>query len=703
MKPNRLALAAAAVLGAFAPAALRAQVRASLVSAEAGVQAGRPFHVALRLVHQPEWHTYWVNPGTGLATTVKWNLPPGWTAGDIQWPVPHVLVDRGTGTVIGNGYDGDTLLPVTLIPPAHLQPGSKVILRVHAEWLMCRDICKPGSANLSLTLPVVGGPPAPDPVWGARIGQVLAQLPRKSPLWSISAWRSGQTIGLEVDPAPGATRPEPAFVPAGVHFFCQDDTIAFDQPQKVSPDGHGGFLLTAPMAVDAPSNPDRIEGVLTSPRGWSPSGSAPGIEVDVPLKGQGPGTPAAAGTPPAPAPSAGNGLLPTALLAFVGGLILNLMPCVFPVLGIKIMGFVNQAGHERRRVAGHGIAFTAGVLLSFWVLAGVLAILRAGGAELGWGFQLQSPAFVFSLAAVMLLFGLNMSGVFEFGLAATGIGSGLQSRSGLAGSFFAGVLATVVATPCSAPILAPALGAALALSTGPSFVIFTAIAVGLAAPYLLLSIFPGAVRVLPRPGAWMVTFRQLLAFPLYATVGYLVWVLAGQVSESGLLGVMFGLVLIAMGAWVYGRWAPPEAPRARARIAFAVAAVLAVAGGWTAWPRPPAPMAVDWGKWSPDAVAALRADHRIIYVDFTARWCATCQANKQLVFHSKDVLEAFRERKVATLRADWTNQDPEITAELARYHRSAVPFNMVWLPDRADPVILPSLLTPRIVLDAVKG
>jgi thiol:disulfide interchange protein DsbD len=384
---------------------------------------------------------------------------------------------------------------------------------------------------------------------------------------------------------------------------------------------------------------------------------------------------------------------------------------VFPVLGIKILGFVNQAGHDRSKVVGHGLIFALGVLLSFWTLAGVLAILRAGGSQLGWGFQLQSPAFVFTLAVLMLVFALNMSGVFEFGLRATSVGGNLQSKGGLLGSFFTGVLATVVATPCSAPFLAPALGAALALSTIESFAIFTAIAIGLALPYLLLSIFPKAVKILPRPGAWMETFKQFMAFPLYATVGYLVWVLAGQVSDEGLQNVLFALVLVAMGVWFYGRWNAPGYSAARARFGVGALIVVAAAGLWLGWPQ--AAMArtttagvtsqgVQWQPWSAEAVAKLRSEGRIVYVDFTARWCATCQANKKLVFHSDDVLKEFAAKNIATLRADWTNQDPLITAELARYHRSAVPFNLIWFPGKDEPTLLPELLTPGIVLDALK-
>jgi len=371
-------------------------------------------------------------------------------------------------------------------------------------------------------------------------------------------------------------------------------------------------------------------------------------------------------------------------------------------LGIKILGFVNQAGSEQRKVVAHGLVFTLGVLLSFWTLAGGLAVLRAGGEQLGWGFQLQSPGFVFGLAVLLLVFAMNLSGVFEFGLGATGLGAGLQTKSGLSGSFFTGVLATVVATPCSAPFLAPALGAALAMPVSESFLVFTAIAVGLSTPYLLLSIFPKAIGVLPRPGAWMETFKQFMAFPLYATVGYLLWVLAGQASENALLLVFFGLVVVALGLWCYGRFRAPGATARRTRVGLFGGAALLACGLWLGWPHAPAPTEVVWEPWSEELVAKYQREGRPIYLDFTARWCATCQTNKRLVFSSGEVLKTFANKNVAALKADWTSKDPKITAELAKYQKSAIPFNLVYLPGEANPRELPSLLTPGIVLDALR-
>ena len=724
MRLSRLFLLPALLLSlsALLPATALAQVKASLVAAETAIVPGKPVQVALRLVHQPHWHTYWINPGTGLVTEIKWSLPPGWTASAIQWPAPHVIKDK-TGTVTGNGFENDTLLPVTLTPPAGLTPGATITLKASAEWLMCEDVCMPGNADVTLTLPVAATT-SPDPTFGATLTAVVAGLPRADAAWKVSATRDTKTITLKVAPA-GPTAGKTAG-PADLRFFADDNLVAYELPQTITPDGAGGYVLTLSISPEAPKDAAKLLGVLTNEKGWLADGSLRGLRIDLPFAaalaavgptaGQASGTPDAIARPavgPAAVAPAPVSLLGTLFLALLGGLILNLMPCVFPVLGIKILGFVNQAGQDKKKVILHGLVFALGVLLSFWSLAAVLAVLRAGGDQLGWGFQLQSPLFVFGLAAVMLIFAMNMSGVFEFGLSATGVGSDLQSKSGFAGSFFTGVLATVVATPCSAPFLAPALGAALTLSIVESFAVFTAIAIGLAGPYLLLSIFPAAVKILPRPGAWMETLKQFMAFPLYATVAYLAWVLAGQTTENGSLMALFGLVLIALGVWFYGRYNLPGTKPGKVRFGTVTGALVLALGVWTGWPEDTAAKTaaaqaagapeVVWEKWSPAAVEKLRAEGRLIYVDFTARWCATCQTNKKIVFASDTVLREFAAKKIVTLRADWTNKDPAITAELAKYQRSAVPFNVLWKPGKPEPLLLPELLTPGIVLDAIKG
>ena len=715
----RIPLVFAAFVAFFFTSVAQAQVEASLVAAEQSIKPGRAITVALRLAHDKQWHSYWVNPGTGYKTSLTWKLPPGWKASDIQWPAPQVVRDTA-GTITGNGYEGVVYLPVTLTPPADLKPGETVALSAEAKWLMCEEVCVPGKATLTLSLPVGAEAPAPDSTHGTALKTTIDALPRTLPSVTARAERSGNVITLRLTAAPGSSA-----LPAlrDPWFFSQPASIQFDEPQTARPSSDGEVLvldLAVSPQLSAPA--ERLTGVLRAEGFKADDGSPlPAILIDTPIEAA--ASPASQPTPtqsaspaeeprPADVPRAPpvDSLIRTLLLAFVGGLILNLMPCVFPVLGIKILGFVNQAGADRRKVTLHGLAFTAGVLLSFWSLAGVLAVLRAGGNQLGWGFQLQSPGFVFALAAVMLVFALSMSGVFEFGLRATGVGAGLQSKGGLSGSFFTGVLATVVATPCSAPFLAPALGAALALPVVESFAVFTAIAIGLSLPYLLLSIFPQAVRLLPRPGAWMETFKQFMAFPLYATVGILIWVLAGQLqgNDTALLAAILGLTVIAVGVWLYGRYATFGAKPARLRFGIIGSLVLLALGTWLGWPSKPAPASSDnltitWQPWSAEAVQAAVAAGKPVYVDFTARWCFTCQTNKKVVFGSTDVLKAFRDKNVVALRADWTNEDPLITAELARWNRSAVPFNLVYLPGKPAPVILPELLTPGIVLDALAG
>ena len=712
MKLPRLALFAVLCLLSLglqaAPGPVRkGAVQAELVAPQLSLQPGQTFRVALKLDHDEHWHSYWINPGTGYPTSLKWKLPEGFTAGPIIWPVPHVVKDT-RGQVTGNGYEGTAFFFVDITPPANLPAGTPVTLRAKADWLMCSEVCMPGNADLELTLNVSPDRPEPNMAIARRFNNAQADLPKPLEGWTASAVRKGDAIAFKLTPLAKNN----SHHPQDLHLFDNAGVIDYAAPQALTEE-NGALVLTLPISKDAPEDASRLAGVLVSANGWGgmiPSHGAT-FDVELPASGQLSAVSSQSATPtkdpasvlrPPSSSSAPSGLAATLLLALLGGLILNLMPCVFPVLGIKVLGFVNQAGSDRSKVVTHGLVFTLGVLLSFWALAGLLLALRAGGSQLGWGFQLQSPAFVFGMTAFLLVFALNLSGLFEIGLSATAVGGKLQMQSGYTGSFFTGVLATLVATPCSAPFLAPALGAALALSAGESFLVFTAIALGLSAPYLLLSIFPSAVKVLPRPGAWMETFKQLMAFPLYATVGALLWVLAGQTKDNdyALLFIVFGLVLVAMAAWIYGRFA-----KTTGRV---IATVLVAGGIWLGWPKDAtaAPVtasgyALKWEHWSPEAVTAARAAGRTIYVDFTARWCATCQTNKAAVFTSNDVLAALAEKNVLLLKADWTSRDETITAELAKWNRSAVPFNLIYAPGREEPLVLPELLTPGTVLEAL--
>ena len=676
-------------LASCVPLLAQGHVQVSLVAPETSVQPGRAFVVALRMEHEPRWHSYWLNAGTGYATQLEWVLPAGWSAGEIQWPTPTLIKDAA-GIVTGHGYSDTLYLQVPITPPANAKAGENVTLEATASWLMCADHCIPAKQGVSLTLPVLPDAPRTDTQTQAAIAKM--PMPHGANGWQVAASQGRTSVTLRVGGPDKLSE---------LHFYSEDEFIQYDGPQNVSSTGRQAALVL-PLADDA-EIPHRLIGILAY---TDASGDYRGLKVDVPFSSAETTAAVAAngsavGMPPISAGASGSELsVAVLLLAFMGGLVLNLMPCVFPVLGIKVMGFIDQAGSDRRKVTMHGLMFTVGVLLSFWGLATALAVLRSGGAQLGWGFQLQSAPFVFALSVIMLIFGLSLSGVFEFGLRATAVGAELHAKSGYSGSFFTGMLATVVATPCSAPFLAPALGAALALPTGQSFVVFTAIAVGLSAPYLLLSAFPAAVTILPKPGRWMETFKQLMAFPLYATVGYLVWVLAGQTSESGLLAALLGLNVIALAIWLYGRYGGPGWNEGRSRVAIAGALALFAIGSYGGWPRTMQASDVAWEPWRPERIAELQQQGRGIYVDFTARWCATCQTNKRIVFGSQKVRDYFQKHDIALLKADWTNADPRITAELRRWRRSAIPFNLVYPPSAAEAKVLPEILTPSIVLEA---
>jgi thiol:disulfide interchange protein DsbD len=692
-------------------------VSVELVAADTSIQPGQPFWVAVKLDHDPHWHSYWINAGTGYPTSINWTLPEGYSAGPIVWPAPHVVKDTA-GKVTGNGYEGTAFLFTQITPPANVAPGASATLVAAVEWLMCKDVCMPGDAKVSLTLPVSAEKPGENTTIARLFNNAFADLPEKSAKWTVSAQRKGERIILTLNAAPGNTHK-----PEGLHYFDEAALVDYAADQNISEDG-GSWVIELAADAAAPEDAAGLKGVLIAKNGFKPASGYGGLPIDAPFKkpaakkkdlaAAADATPPAAGGTAAGDPATGaTSLVGTLFLALMGGLVLNLMPCVFPVLGIKIMGFVNQSGSDKAKVVQHGLAFTAGVLVSFWALAGLLLFLRAGGSKLGWGFQLQSPAFVFGMAVFLLIFALNMSGLFEVGLSATGAGAELQAKEGLGGSFFTGALATLVATPCSAPFLAPALGAALSLSAVESILVFTSIAVGLALPYLLLSIFPQAIKLLPRPGAWMETFKQFMSFPLYATVGWLLWVLAGQTAgdDNALLNIAFAFVLVAMAAWAYGRFGQAFGKPTRQLVGRALAAVFFATGLWLGWPqeakaaattadgKPAAPQLADWEKWSPAAVEAALAAGRPVYVDFTARWCATCQTNKKVVFASQEVVDTFIAKNVVRLKADWTNRDAAITEALAKWQRSAVPFNLIYWPGKKEPVILPELLTPGIVLD----
>ncbi|MEM9445802.1 MAG: thioredoxin family protein [Verrucomicrobiota bacterium] len=386
------------------------------------------------------------------------------------------------------------------------------------------------------------------------------------------------------------------------------------------------------------------------------------------------------------------------LFAFIGGLILNLMPCVFPVLSLKIFGFVSQSGHDPWKTRVHGLVFATGVLISFWVLAGALLTFRSAGAELGWGFQLQSPLFIALLGLLFFGLALNMAGVFEIGTSFIGLAGKSQNLGGHADSFLSGVLATLVATPCTAPFMGASLGFALTQPAYVSMLIFTSLGIGMATPYVILSFFPKLLSFLPKPGPWMESFKQGMSFLLFATVIWLIWVLNQQIGADGVLRFMVGLLGFAIAAWVYGRWTTPLRSKSVRGFAWVLSLILVALSLTTAWPSQEDSK---WQDYTPSLVTSLRENNEPVFIDFTAAWCVTCQVNKKVALRTEEVEARFDELKVQRIKADWTNKNPEITKALESYNRSGVPLYVLYAPGRDKPILLPEILTPQIVLDAL--
>jgi len=672
---------------------------AELVPAAQGIAPGQTIHVALRQKIQKGWHTYWRNAGdSGEATKVAWTLPPGWTASDFTWPAPHRLP---VGPLTNYGYENEVMLPVALTAPAAAKPGSTVSLKAAAAFLVCADICVPEDAVLTLQLPVTEGPAPADPQWGPAIQKTLAEAPKPAGLTGAFE-KQGQVVKLAITgPAlKGANLADAYFFPfAGT-------VIDHAKPQAIERGPEGLTLAITPgYDFQSPTPPKQLAGVLSVGGKAYEVTAAPG-----PL----PAAAAGLGPPPAklavPAGAANLGLASAAFFALVGGLILNLMPCVFPVLAMKAASLAGHGG-EQAEARRQGLAFGAGVLATFLGLAALLIALRAAGSAVGWGFQLQDPPVVAALALLMLLVALNLSGVFEMGTSLQGVGSGLASRGGLAGSFFTGALAVVVAAPCTAPFMGPALGWALIQPPAAALVVFLALAIGFAAPFVAVAFVPGLLARLPRPGAWMDIFKKALAFPMYAAVAWLVWVLTVQVGSDAVPRILGAAVLLALAAWIAGA-AQRQHASGRRHVGLAAAAtalgVVAVAGGafWPAYSTATAAETsgeakLDDEAYTPQRLAALQAEGRPVLVNYTAAWCVSCQVNDRVALSTHAVSEALKRNNAVYLKADWTKRDGAIAAELASFGRAGVPLYLVYGAKGGQPAILPSILTEGVVVKAL--
>jgi thiol:disulfide interchange protein len=631
---------------------------ATLVTDTNAIQPGTPFRVGLRLRMADGWHTYWKNPGDA-------GVPPdltidGVTQSPIDWPTPRRVAE---GPIMTYAYTGEVLLPVTVT-------ASTGTIKAHAQWLVCKDICVPEEGDFSLNLPI--GAPAPSaqaPLFAAHDRTV----PRPSP------W----TARISPDGSLFVQGPELSTATVTDAWFIPDEPghIHDDAAQPLSVRAGGFTLALKPTKEFDPAK--NLSGVLSVR-------DRAGMQTDVVVN-------ALPGPAPAPAIPPLSQIL---VFAFLGGLILNLMPCVFPILAMKAVALARHAG----RGHAHALSYTAGVLVTFVALAGALLAAREAGTAAGWGFQFSSPVFVAAMAWLLFGVGLNLSGVFQVGGGLTGAGSGLADRHGIAGSFFTGLLAVLVATPCTAPFMGVAVAAGLAAPPAVTLLVFAVMGLGLAAPYVALASMPGLARLMPRPGRWMEILKQGLAFPMYGAAAWLVWVLSQEAGSNGVLGTVTGLVLIGFAGWVFGvtQTASVQPRRfGQAMATVAVLAALAVLSGITAAPVGAATES-SAETFTPERLAALRSAGKPVFVNMTAAWCVTCLVNERVAISTEAVRQAFATDHVTYLKGDWTRQDPAITAFLRQNGRDGVPLYVFFPAGGAPPEVLPQILTESEVLDVLR-
>ncbi len=702
-------LVLAALLGLGAGADLRASVSAAhpvearLLADVEAVVPGRPLRLGIELRMEEGWHTYWRFSGdAGLPTEVDWRLPPGFAAAPLQWPLPAKYSEEGDLTVYG--YAGEVVLLAPVTPPPVLPADSTMSFAAAVSWLVCREICIPGEATVALELPLDSSRarPANQEIFrrfAARVpGPLAADL---RPDYGVSRTEAGMRVELSLAWRYPGTGPEPQVVDF-FPFGAAAPAVGAAQPLEAG----GGIRLDFEVVPVEAQGLAALQGVVLYRLEGEEEIRFGAVQLNL-----------GSGLPPLDFVSAAGGGPPASLgfyllLAALGGLILNLMPCVLPVIALKVLSLVAQAGEERRRTRQLGLAFAAGIMATFLVLAAIVILLKLGGEQIGWGFQFQYPGFVAAMAVLVFVLGLSLFGVFSLRLPGTGAGLQVMAgRQGLAGSFFNGVLATILATPCSAPFLGTALGFAFSQPGALVLAVFAAIGAGMALPYLVLALEPAWMRFLPRPGAWMERFKQLMGFVLMATVLWLLWVLGHQVGLEGVIWTGAFLLCAGLACWILGQWVDlGSSPARRWSARLAAAAIVAAAYGIflhpALEPAPDAAAAEDGLVWQPFSSAGLEeliAAERHVFVDFTAEWCWTCKVNERAVLENAEVRARFAELDVALVKADWTRRDPEVTRWLQAFGRSAVPLYVIFPGGRsAEPMVLPEILTPGLVLEKLE-
>lgn len=677
-----------------------------LISEVSVVAPGETFHLGVTFAMEPDWHIYWKNPGaSGLPPDFTWTLPEGFQAGAIEWPAPERV---SLGGLVSYSYKDVVTLIVPVQAPAELEPGAEIPIGLEISYLICKEVCLPGDVSLDLQLsagPVQQAGTHADVFQAARALQPVEGAPFR--IRTVS--KSEDSLKVELS---GDSLPESAY------FYAEGESLVDpNEPQTYTLD-EGVARLVLPLGYAyAENDSPELKGILQSAeQSW---------EVTLPAYAAGDvttGPDASAATQTMKPESPGLeqrlldlGLVGWLLLAFVGGLILNVMPCVLPVLSLKVFSLLNHSGQSRGHALAHGIAYTAGVVASFLVLAGVLFGLRALGESIGWGFQLQNPGFVLVLGLVFFLFGLNLMGVFEIGSGLVGADAKVAGRKDLVGSFGVGVLAAVVGAPCVGPFVGGVSGVALQTNTFTGLLIFATLGFGMAFPFLLLAIFPKLVAYLPKPGPWMETFKQSMGFLLMGALVFLVYLLGQLAGLNAIVAMLVVLLVASIAAWTYGRWAAPSKSSRSRGVARLVTLVLLLASG--IWGLRAVDAAYDaniglaetevdegdpWAPWSTEAVEQALEEGKPVFVDFTATWCLICQVNKKTALRTDATRQLFQEAGVVSLSADWTRRDPAITAELEKFGRSGVPLYLLYSTD-GEVSVLPQNLTNGIIREAVEG
>ena len=668
---------------------------AQLVTSYDRAMPGDEIHVALVLTLEPHWHTYWVNAGgPGNGAKLKWKTSEGARIGDIIWPLPDIV---RTGPIVNYAFEDRLLLASPMTLSEDLKVGQVVTIEMEAMYLVCYDVCLPEMASLSL--PIVIGEPVKDGRWSSNINRTIKKAPKAEPGYAASSRLENGVLNMEFTgpDLEASTYRNPYFFP-----YIQD-LINADDAQSIAVGGKGLRVSMAPSYVLEDGLNMDVEGVISFEKetedGWKRTGvivrAAPGTSLDI-------GAVSKTLTPASASGGTSIGLMAALIGAFIGGIILNLMPCVFPVLFLKVLGFTKSAHEDRARIRSEGWLFTIGALVTFLALAGLLIILKLSGAGLGWGFQLQSPIVVGALALLFFIIALNLFGMFEIGGRVQNTGAGLANAGGKKGAFFTGVLAVIVATPCTAPFMAGALGFAFAQPPLVTLLVFLVLGFGFALPFLALSHAPALLKKLPKPGPWMETFKQFMAFPMLATAIWLLWVLTLQSGADGAALALIAMLLAAFGIWLLGR---------KNRLLMAAAITVLVFSGLSIANLKTLPNAAlsaqsaTHQNWSPQLVQELRAQGHNVFVDFTAAWCVTCKFNERTVLARPKAQELFASTNTVTLIADWTNKDERIAKELAKYERAGVPMYLLYSAGTNDspPQVLPQNLSLKILKKALKN